>query len=279
MSGVRVPPPASSQGVRPDPFVVSRPVPRGSTLPVALITGASSGLGRGLAVALAAEGYDLALVARRADLLEAVAADVLDRGQRAVVLPCDVSDADAALRAVRRCEEAIGPVDLLVANAGVQQERARRLVDAAAVRRVYEINVLGAVHFVDPVLPRMLEERRGHLVCVSSVAGYGGLPFRAAYASSKAAMTTWFESLRIELRGTGVDVTVINPGWVRTPMTEGNFASRPFGLELDDAVRRMTRAILERRRSFSFPLPVALAARFGRLLPRSVYDRVLEGRR
>jgi len=250
----------------------------GSFVPVALITGASSGLGRGLALSLAKEGYDLALVARRAEALEEVALHVRDLAQRAVAIPCDVADPHASRRAVERCELELGPVDLLIANAGVQQPKVDRLVDADAVRFVHGVNVMGAVHFVAAVLPNMLKEGRGQLVCVSSLAAYGGLPTRAAYGSSKAALTTYFESLRIELRGTGVDVTVISPGWVRTPMTEDAFDRRPGGLELGDAVERMTKAIIARKRSFSFPLPLAMAVRLGRLLPRSVYDWLLEGK-
>ncbi len=220
----------------------------------------------------------MGLVARRSELLEEVALGVRDLAQHALVLPCDVSDPTACRSAVGRCEDTLGPVDLFVANAGIQQPKVDRLVDAEAVRWVYAVNVLGAVNFVDPLLPRMLEEGRGHLVCVSSLASYGGLPSRAAYASSKAGLTTYFESLRIELRGTGVDVTVICPGWVRTAMTATAFDRRPMGLECDEAVARMTRAILARKKSFSFPVPLAMSARFGRLLPRGVYDWLLEGR-
>ena len=229
-------------------------------------------------MSLAEEGYDLALVARRAEALEEVALCIRDLAQRAIAIPCDVADPQASRFAVERCEAELGPVDLLIANAGVQQPKADRLVDAEAVRYVHAVNMMGAVHFVDAVLPNMLKEGRGHLVCMSSMAAYGGLPTRAAYSSSKAALTTYFESLRIELRGTGVDVTVISPGWVRTPMTEAAFDRRPGGVELDDAVARMTDAIIARKRSFSFPLPLAMTARLGRLLPRSVYDWLLEGK-
>ncbi len=244
--------------------------------PVALVTGASSGIGRALSVRLAEDGYDVGLCARRAGLLEEVAQAVRSAGGRASVHPHDVSSRDAVLHAVAECEQRLGAVDLLIANAGIGGRRGVE-VDGENVERVFGVNVLGAVYAVEAVLPAMLQRGSGHLVCVSSIAAYGGLPRAGAYSASKAALTTYFESKRLDLRGTGVDVTVLAPGWVRTPMTGGEHSTRPILLELEPAVDRMMRAIRERRPHLAFPWTLATAVRLGRLLPRFAYDRLVGG--
>lgn len=238
---------------------------------VALVTGASSGIGRVLAGRLAEDGFDLCLGARRGEHLARAAEEIRVTGARVVPVVCDVSDRDAVVSMVDRCRAELGPVDLLIANAGVGGSR-HRLPDAADVERVLSVNFMGAVHAVEAVLPDMLERGSGHLVCVSSLAGYQGLPTAGAYSASKAALTTWFESLRVDLRHAGVSVTVLAPGWVRTAMTEGRV--RPFMLELDPAVDRMMRAIRARRPHLAFPAAPATAVRLARLLPRGLYDRI-----
>lgn len=247
--------------------------------PVAFVTGASSGLGRALALALAQDGYAVGIFARRAPLLEALAAEILDSGGRVSLHAGDVGDTGAVDRAVREVARELGPIDLLVANAGVGGDRTRGKVLGSEVERVMRINFLGAVYSAGAVLPDMRRRRSGHIVCVSSLTAYGGLPKAAAYSASKAALTTYFESLRIELRGSGVDVTVLTPGWVRTPMTAENDKARPFILELDAGVRAMRTAIRKRRRAHAFPWQLATAVRLGRLLPRPVYDFLLGGRK
>ncbi len=247
--------------------------------PVAFLTGASSGLGRALSVALARDGYAVGAFARRRPLLDTLAKEILDAGGRVRVLVGDVGESRQVAAAVRALESEFGPVDLLIANAGIGGVRDPGTVDAADVERVMRTNFLGAVHCVEAVLPGMRERRSGHLVCVSSLAGYGGVPGAAAYSASKAAMTSYFEALRIELRGSGVDVTVLMPGWVRTPMTAEHAAERPFLLELEEGTAVMLRAIQARKRAHAFPLPVATAVRAGRLMPRLVYDWLLGSRR
>jgi len=134
------------------------------------------------------------------------------------------------------------------------------------------VNYLGAVHAVGAVLPGMLDRDRGHLVGIGSLAGYRGLPKTAGYSASKAAVFNFFESLRIDLRGTGVDVTVITPGYVRSEMTDQNEHWMPFLLEMDDAVDRMYRALRARKRLLTYPRPLSTLAWIGQLLPPRVYD-------
>lgn len=244
---------------------------------VALVTGASSGIGEALSRRLAAAGRPTALVARRAERLDALAAEIRGRGGRAAAFPCDVGVREHVRRAVERCRETLGPVDLLVANAGISENTRPDALDAARVERILRVNFLGSVYCVEAVLPGMLERDRGRLVAVSSLAGYGGLPLTAAYSASKGAMTNFFESLRIDLRGTGVGVTVVSPGYVRTPMTEGSPHPKPFLIDAEDAAERIHRAIGEGKGSAAFPWPLAAFAWLARIFPRSVYDRLAGG--
>ena len=240
---------------------------------VVLITGASSGIGRGLALELGRRGARVGMFARRAGLLSEAAEEVKRAGGDAYVRPGDVMDAGEVERAAARVRELWGRVDILVANSGVGVITPADSLRAEEVSEVIAVNVVGTVNSVAAVLPDMLARRSGHLVAVSSLAAYRGLPKSAAYSASKAAVSTFFESLRVDLRGTGVDVTTIHPGFIKTPMTSWRKGKLLFLMELDDAVRHIVRAVEQRRRTYAFPWQLALYARLGRLMPGPVYDR------
>ncbi len=246
-----------------------------SSKPVAFVTGASSGLGMGLALRFAAEGYAVALAARRTDRLDELVERIRGQGGTALACPCDVRDRDQVHAAVARAEAELGPVDLLIASAGVGKETAAQQLDAADLELILQVNVLGSAYAVEAVLPGMLERRRGHLVAVGSLAGYGGLPKSAAYSASKGALKNYFESLRLDLRGTGVAVTVITPGYVKTELTANVPHSMPQLMELDDAVDVMARAIHRRAPHCAFPRPLSTLTWIGQVFPRKLYDALV----
>lgn len=239
---------------------------------VILITGASSGIGSALAIELGKRGARVGLVARRADELEKIARDVEAAGGAALALPCDVRDAEAVKTAAETLRAKFGAIDLLVANAGVGVTTSVEDLRAEVVERVISINVIGAVNSVAAVLPQMLKRGDGHLVAISSLAASRGLPKSAAYCASKAAMSAFFESLRVDLRGKGIDVTVIHPGFIKTPLTAGRESKMPFLMELDDATNRILQAIEKRKRSYWFPFPLSTMVRAMRAVPDAVYD-------
>lgn len=241
---------------------------------VVFITGASSGIGHALAVELGRRGASLGLLARRIDALQRVAADVEEAGGRAVALPADVKDAEAVRAAADQLREQFGHIDVLVANAGIGATTDAARLRASEFADVINVNVLGAANSVAAVVPEMVARGSGHLVAISSLAAYRGLPKSGAYCASKAAVSAFFESLRLDLRGTGVDVTIIHPGFIKTPLTAGRHAQMPFLMELDDATRKILRAIESRRKSYAFPWQLASIVRFGMLLPNSLYDRI-----
>ncbi|GMR13803.1 MAG: SDR family NAD(P)-dependent oxidoreductase [Gemmatimonadota bacterium] len=243
--------------------------------PVALITGASSGMGRGLALRLAAEGYRVGLAARREQPLEELAAEIRSSGGEALVLRCDVSVQEDVRAATERCSQEFGDIDLLVANAGQSEMTLVEDLDSGMIEQLMGVNFFGVVYAIEAVLPGMLDRGRGHIVGVSSLAAFGGLPRTAGYSAAKAAVTNFLESLRVDLRGRGVDVTVISPGYVRTPMTDRNLHSMPFLVELDDAVARIHRAIVKRARGYHFPWPLASFVWVGQIFPRRLYDWIV----
>lgn len=239
---------------------------------VAFITGASSGLGNGMARALARDGYAVAVTARRLPELVSLAREIRVAGGEALPVALDVGDRAAVIAAVERCTEELGPVDLLVANAGISEQCGAVGLSADTVERALRVNFLGAVYAVEAVLPAMLERDQGQLVAVGSLAGYGGLPLSAAYSASKGALHNFFECLRVDLRESGVDVTFITPGYVRSPLTARNDHPMPFLLETDDAVARMVRAIRRRDPLLAFPLPLAATVWTAQILPSRLYD-------
>ena len=239
---------------------------------VVLITGASSGIGKGIALEIAARGAHLGLLARREDLLNEIVAEVKTKGVKAVAVAADVRDVKAVRDAADRVRGELGPIDILIANAGIgTSDHAVRLTPEHAAN-VIGINVLGAVNSVGAVLPEMVERKQGRLVAISSLAAYRGLAKSAAYCASKAALSSYFESLRIDLRDSGVGVTIIHPGFIKTDLTAGREAKMPYLMELDEGVRKIVSAIEREKKSYAFPWQLATLVRAGMIMPTAMYD-------
>jgi short-subunit dehydrogenase len=237
----------------------------------ALITGASSGLGRGLALALAARGVHVVAAARRKAALDALVGSILHAGGSAEAIVLDCADGDATHAAVRALDERL-QLDLVIANAGWGHATPARGIDWPTVKAILDLNVQGAAATLCGALPGMVARGRGHLVGVASLAGFRGLPRSAAYSASKSALATFLESLRVDLRDTPVSVTTICPGYVKTELTADRPYTMPFLMELDDAVAAMVRGIERRDAVCAFPLPLYSTMRALRFLPDSLYD-------
>lgn len=241
----------------------------------ALVTGASSGIGWSLAHRLAGMGIEVALLARRRDRLDALAEEIRRAGGKAHVHPADVTDAAALVETIRRIDDELGGLDLVVANAGVASQRWAGRLRWEEMAPILAVNVVGAAATLTAVLPRMVERKRGHLVGISSLAGYRGLPRSAAYGASKAFLSHFLESLRIDLRGTGVHVTDVRAGFVKTPLTASNDFPMPFLLDVEEAVGAIVQGIEDREAVVAFPAPLVGAVRLGRMLPNALYDRLV----
>ncbi|HEV2884008.1 MAG TPA: SDR family NAD(P)-dependent oxidoreductase [Pyrinomonadaceae bacterium] len=241
---------------------------------VVMITGASSGIGRGLAVALARKSAKLGLVARRSDLLNELVKEIEAHGSVALALPGDVQSNESVRASADKLRKELGPIDVLIANAGIGPTRDGADLNAGEVEGVMKVNVIGAANSAAAVIPQMVARGSGHLVVISSLAAYRGLPRSAAYCASKAAVSAFFESLRLDLGPRGIDVTIIHPGFIKTPLTAGREAEMPFLMELDDAVEKMVRAIEKRRKRYSFPWQLATIVRAGLIMPIWMYDKI-----
>lgn len=244
---------------------------------VAIITGASSGIGWALAKALAREGARVGLVARRQDKLDELAGEIRQAGGTAATAAADVGQREDIIEAIERLAGALGPVDLMIANAGVGTSTVLDPPNTADVEAMFRVNVFGMVYAFEAVLPEMLQRKKGHLAAVSSLASYRGLPGQAGYCASKAAINAYLEALRLQLRGRGVAVTTICPGFVRTPMTVEHQFHMPWLMEPADAARRIARALYRKRKVFNFPLPTALLIKLSRLAPDWLMKRIVGG--
>lgn len=243
---------------------------------VAVVTGASSGIGRALAQELAARGCRVGLVARRREALEELAAQIARAGSTALVAPADVGERSQVTAAIHEVAAKLGPVDLLVANAGVGAPTLLETFNVSDMEKMFRVNTLGVIYAIEAVLPDMLRRGRGHLAGVSSLAALKGLPGEAAYCASKAALNTFLESLRIQLHGRGITVTTICPGFVRTPMTSVNDFHMPWLLEPEEAARRIVAALHRRVKVFNFPWQTTLLMYLARWLPDRLIARVMQ---
>jgi short-subunit dehydrogenase len=238
------------------------------------ITGASSGIGAALATHYSAGGATLALFGRSATALDSVKARCATT-TKVLCAPSDVTSAQSMHDAMLAASAQLGVPDLVIANAGVSRGTlAGAREDVQAFQEVFDTNVLGMVHTFTPVIDAMVKRGSGTLVGIASVAGLRGIPGSAAYSASKAAAISYCESLRVELRPSGVKVLTICPGYIDTPMTQVNTFPMPFLLTADEGARRIARAI-DAEKSFAIvPWQMGLAGRLMRRLPTAVYDRV-----
>lgn len=222
-----------------------------------VVTGASSGIGLALVRELAKRGASVGLVSRRMESLELLASELNHGGGITLACPADCRDLQAIKNAFARFEATMGPIQSVIAGAGVGYPTALDLSNIEQTIETFETNVLGVVNAFHAALPGMLQRREGHLSAVSSLGAFKGFPGESAYCASKAAVNTFLEGMRIQLRGTGVGVTSLCPGFVRTAMTAGNTFAMPFLLEPEDAAKRILRALDRRSGVACFPSRMA----------------------
>ncbi len=225
----------------------------------ALVTGASSGIGRLLSLRLAREGARVALVARREAELQSAAAEIEAAGGGALVLPCDVVDRGQVFAAAERALDRFGAIDLLVNNAGYGRHRRFLDWDLDDMERMMRVNYLGALYWTKALLPQMVERRRGWVVFISSIAGKIGVPEESAYVASKFALTGLAEALSIEVEDAGVHVLTVYPGAVRTDFFDEEAlvrmppVSRRSMIEPEAIVEATVRALRSGKRDITVP--------------------------
>jgi short-subunit dehydrogenase len=238
------------------------------------ITGASSGLGEGLARHYARPGAIIGLCARREALLTELARVIESAGARAVVHAVDATDTAQMQKAAAAFTAVSGGVDLVIANAGIGIPSETLAGKSEPIAKLMRVNVIGVTNTIVPFVPIMVQQGSGTLVAMSSVAGHRGLPGRAAYSASKAAVITFMDALRLDLHGTNVHAMTLCPGFVHTPLTKSLPGKLPFVISRDEAVKLMTGAIDRRAKTFTFPWQMRIMSALMNVLPEAMLRRM-----
>ena len=235
------------------------------------ITGASQGIGRALAIELAKRGKTVAVSARNEEKLSSLVQDAERLPGSIFAFPVDVTDSEAVDSVIDEIETQLGGIDQAVLNAGtfVPMEGAEFRADV--VRAHFELNVMGVCYCIEPLVQRMSERANGLIAINGSLAGYRGLPESSAYGASKAALVNLAESLYLDLRKTGIDVKIINPGFVRTPLTDKNTFPMPFLIEAEKAAYIIANGLYGKKFEIRFPALFAGFMGLLRLLPNRIY--------
>jgi short-subunit dehydrogenase len=248
-------------------------------MPLVFITGASSGIGQALASRYYRAGYHLALVARSTERLGAWSAQLGMTQDRVHFYAADVAHTDSIVAAGQACIDALGIPDVVIAAAGISigvDTAVREDLDVMA--QVYATNNIGMAATFHPFVAAMQARRTGVLVGIASVNGIRGLPGHGAYCASKAAVISYCESLRVELRASGVRVVTISPGYVDTPLTQGNRYRMPFLMSASDFAEKAFAAIARGSSYRVIPWQMGVLAKLLRMLPNALFDRLLAGR-
>lgn len=239
--------------------------------PIVWITGASSGIGAALAHELAARGCVIAATARNATALGVLG----DNVSNIHAFAGDITDRTGMVALVEAIERDLGPINLAVLNAGIYLPTNFPEFDADIFDRSFEVNLGGTVNCLAPLVPLMSARRSGRIAIVSSVAGYGGLPTSAAYGATKAALFNLGESLAMDLADHGVKISMIAPGFVKTPATDVNTFPMPFIISAQDAAQRIADGLEKGQAHIAFPKRFSFLLRLINLLPRGVYTRLV----
>lgn len=238
------------------------------------LIGASTGIGAALAPVLAAEGVVLAISSRNEIELTSVASNAARFGTEPLVKPLDVLDPAAVRRVHDELVAEWGRIDVLFYNAGTWLQARVEDFDAENAARQVEVNLIGMMRAVGTVLPDMVARRDGQIVGMASVAGYRGYPSAAGYSSSKAGAIAFLQSIRMELKRYNVGVTTINPGFVKTPLTDLNHFSMPFMISAEEASRTILRGLLKGDTEIHFPKRLSWPLKLLTALPTPLYERL-----
>jgi short-subunit dehydrogenase len=235
------------------------------------ITGASSGIGRGVALEAARRGFRVLATARRQALLDELADEARHFGGIIIPVSCDSSDQQAVEMMLAKVEQDHGPVALAFLNAGTYQPVTAIPFDAAAFHEMFAVNVGGTINGLAAILPRMAARGQGQIAFNASVAGYIGLPRSAAYSGTKAALIAMAESLKFDTDCLGITLQIVNPGFVETPLTAKNDHPMPFLMKLDEASKLICDGFAEGGFEITFPWQLSRILKVLRLLPYKAY--------
>jgi NAD(P)-dependent dehydrogenase (short-subunit alcohol dehydrogenase family) len=238
---------------------------------IAFVTGASSGIGRATALELAKRGFTVAATARRLPELESLVKEGEGLSGRIIAYPGDVTDQVAMHRLVDTIEAVQGPIVLAFLNAGISPYMRAQQIDIEAFQQVMDVNVMGVVKVLSPLLTRMAKHKKGQVAINASVAGYGGLPQAAAYGASKAACIYLCEALKLDCDLLNIRLQVVNPGFVDTPLTRKNTFPMPFLMDMPIAARRVCDGFERGGFEITFPKRLSYGLKMLNLLPYPVY--------
>ena len=239
------------------------------------LTGASYGIGRALAVEMASRGAKVGLTARSEDSLKTLQDDIESAGGTALILAGDVTDHQAMVASAQEMCGQFGGIDILVANAGTHLFTKVEEFDVEEYMHLMNLNYGGVLNCISAVLPGMLAAKHGHIVGVASLAGYRAVPRAAAYGASKSAVIHFLEGIRFHLADHGIPVTVVNPGFVRTPLTDKNDFHMPFLVDADHSARVISDGIEKQRKEITFPRPFNWMIKLMRILPMPIYSLIM----
>ncbi len=242
---------------------------------VVWVTGASSGIGEALSLELCRRGARVAVTARRAERLADLVARIAATGGKAAAFPADIEDAQSLAETVSAIQRWAQPIDILIANAGTHIPSYPQNFNASEYTQLMSINYGGMLNTLAAVIPDMVQRRAGHIVGVASLAGFRGAPSAAAYGASKAAMIHFLESARFHLEREGLQVSIVNPGFVKTPLTDKNKFYMPFRITSERAACIICDGLERQRKEIAFPAPFSWALKLGRVIPYGLYERVI----
>ena len=237
----------------------------------AWITGAGKGIGRAVALRLVKDGVCVAVSARTQDDLENLADEARDLAGTIHVFPLDVTEEETVHNTVAEIENSLGLLDLVILNAGTHGPTPVEKFKPSVFQRLLTINVMGVVNGLAAILPQFIERKSGHVAVVSSVAGYRGLPGASAYGASKAALINMCEALKPELDRHNVTISLINPGFVKTPLTDQNDFPMPFLMSAEKAADRIVEGLATKRFEITFPRRFTWLLKILRCLPYAIY--------
>lgn len=238
-----------------------------------IITGASSGLGEALALYYAREKNDLVLIARREEKLQKVADECLALGATIEIIVADVNDF-SLMNSIGE-SLALQKIDRIILNAGISVGHSGGVTPFDDFYRLFQTNFLSVHALLEPIIPKLIEQKSGEIIFISSLASLLSMPTSIAYSSSKRALNAYSEGLRYQLKPYGIDVMTMLPGFIDSEMTQKNNFTMPFFLSTQQGVKRITRAIAKKKHFYPFPLRFYLMIRFIQLLPHPLRDKII----